>query len=856
MNPPNVFDYWRGGDLDQDHLHRLSDLSCRDCGNVALLLRRFRRQRLYLMLFFAALCGVAMYLTVNLLVHWLPAVMNRADASSAVQLIAAVIFSITVLVYATKKTRWRRISFANWLDYLDHQYPYLNHSSDLLTRPTEQLNPVQRLQKQRTVGLVSDLLNCPNAVILPRRFNHPKPNQFVWLAVLILLLSFGHYWQTHLLSRPTFEPSVKQGAEQGTKQRYGKITVVNLAITVTPPAYTGIAEYKSDSSEIRAVSGSKVTWTLELNQPVDNVSVTFSDGKTMPMTKQVTGRYELIYDVSQTSTYSFVVESNDKAVDHEHDREQQLQQAAEPAITETLISDSAYTIQVFIDRPPEIRIITPQNTITRLDKNASPRVSLQAQVFDDHGLQDAHILASVAKGSGEAVKFRDSKLEFDQIKALQIGQNTRATTTEQQDITAENNRYQLLKVFDLDALSMEPGDELYFTIIAADNREPKAQQSRSRTYIIRWLDEDSQVILADGMVLDLLPEYFKSQRQIIIETRQLIADKRLLSVNEFNQTSKQLGFSQGDLKLKYGQYLGDENEGFSASGDDSAPESDREEKDSHEDHEHHSKESQFDLSGPGVEHSNDRVEGVGEHSHETHDDGGLQPSRDLSGAQQIIDTFGHAHEDVDVGVSTAQDPKALMKMALSFMWQAELELMLHQPSKALPFEEQALSYLTRAQKADRIYVKRLGFEPPPVSEERRYQGDLSDIKQRQEQQDVEDASHPVLRLYLQMQGLEANSWSTQSEQVLVALQAVLNDRLGQHPELIDYVAMTQQLLSHRSFTPPQCLQCWDRLNRQLYRMIPVQSKSLFQQQSFYPRTPLMRDALMPNDGVSSSRETQ
>ena len=30
-------------------------------------------------------------------------------------------------------------------------------------------------------------------------------------------------------------------------------------------------------------------------------------------------------------------------------------------------------------------------------------------------------------------------------------------------------------------------------------------------------------------------------------------------------------------------------------------------------------------------------------------------------------------------------------------------------------------------KAERIYVKRLGFEPPPVTEKRRYQGEQSDI---------------------------------------------------------------------------------------------------------------------------------
>ena len=68
-----------------------------------------------------------------------------------------------------------------------------------------------------------------------------------------------------------------------------------------------------------------------------------------------------------------------------------------------------------------------------------------------------------------------------------------------------------------------------------------------------------------------------------------------------------------------------------------------------------------------------------------------------------------------------------MKRSIANMWQAELHLMLSQPEQALPYEEQALKFLKMAKKAERIYVKRLGFEPPPVSEQRRYLGELDEI---------------------------------------------------------------------------------------------------------------------------------
>jgi len=55
-----------------------------------------------------------------------------------------------------------------------------------------------------------------------------------------------------------------------------------------------------------------------------------------------------------------------------------------------------------------------------------------------------------------------------------------------------------------------------------------------------------------------------------------------------------------------------------------------------------------------------------------------------------------------------------MKQAIANMWNAELHLMMSEPALALPYEKEALKFLTQAKNAERIYVKRLGFEPPPV----------------------------------------------------------------------------------------------------------------------------------------------
>ena len=80
---------------------------------------------------------------------------------------------------------------------------------------------------------------------------------------------------------------------------------------------------------------------------------------------------------------------------------------------------------------------------------------------------------------------------------------------------------------------MEPGDELYFTVNAVDNRPNIPGVTVSQTKILKWLDDDDIGITSDGILMDFIPEYFKSQRQIIIETIELIEREPLLTEDEF-----------------------------------------------------------------------------------------------------------------------------------------------------------------------------------------------------------------------------------------------------------------------------------------------------------------------------------
>jgi hypothetical protein len=94
-------------------------------------------------------------------------------------------------------------------------------------------------------------------------------------------------------------------------------------------------------------------------------------------------------------------------------------------------------------------------------------------------------------------------------------------------------------------LGLEPGDELYFYVEALDNKTPLANRARTETFFIALQDTASQQLSVEGgLGVDLMPEYFRSQRQIIIDSEKLLGDRKNISKHEFNSRSNELGYDQ------------------------------------------------------------------------------------------------------------------------------------------------------------------------------------------------------------------------------------------------------------------------------------------------------------------------
>jgi hypothetical protein len=326
-----------------------------------------------------------------------------------------------------------------------------------------------------------------------------------------------------------------------------------------------------------------------------------------------------------------------------------------------------YSLKVSKDRAPSLKVAHPVAARTEVAPAPEVRVGVEVIANDDYGIVDAHLVATVAKGTGEAVKFREQKIPF-----------------EAESPAADGSR-RFVKTLDLLALGLEPGDELYFHVEAADNRQPSSNRARSETRFIVLKGAEQTVSTPGAGVagVNLVPEYFRSQRQIIIDTEKLIADRPTLAPAEFQQRANNLGIDQQLLRQRYGQFLGEEAE---SDGDEEAH-----------------------FPGDGHDHG----EGVPQTQ------------------EEIVEQFGHTHDSQDEATLFDREKKGTMRQALAAMWQAERFLRMAQPEEALAPENRALEILKELQQADREYVQRVGFEATPLDVAgRRLRGDVADVPER------------------------------------------------------------------------------------------------------------------------------
>ncbi|PRY14889.1 hypothetical protein CLV24_103126 [Pontibacter ummariensis] len=604
-------------------------------------LRRIRRRYVQAKLWLYALqAAAAMVVGIVVLYRW--------GFEAPVLAFTAVSLTLGAILYLA--LRWRQInktSLQQVARHLNRQYPQLEDSAELLLQ--EPHNLLQRLQQQKIASTLQELHPEKEKTYALR----PAPS---YLALgLALVLSAGIlYLPAAPLVPGSSPPEMKVAFPDAPAPAGDTATVIEgVEVSITPPAYTGKKAYQADNLSLRIEEGANVTWRVRTNKPAHALQLELSGETPEDFTVK---KNEYTFSRRFTTPTLYTINLNGK-------------------------QSAFYTVELVPDEAPLIQLERPEQ-YTEIRLGEPQRVKLLAQLSDDYGIRDANMVATVAKGSGEAVKFREEKIKLD--------------------LKGNSRSYKVSQTLDLQKLGMSFGDELYFYLQAWDKQQG---YTRSDVYFVQI--EDTTIVEAAfdmSMGVNPVPEYFRSQRQIIIDTEKLIKEQNSISRAEFEERSNNIGVDQKLLRLRYGKFLGEEFESGIGPGG-GIPEGEE----GHEEAQH--------FSGDGHDHPE---------------------FEDKNSPDALLSPYMHKHDQE--GEATIFEPavKAKLKGALAQMWEAELRLRTHKPKEALPYEYKALRMLKDVQQSTRAYVAKTGFEAPPLKEpELRLTGELHKITPPSEKQQVE-----------------------------------------------------------------------------------------------------------------------
>ncbi|MBT2556453.1 hypothetical protein J7E24_01505 [Hymenobacter sp. ISL-91] len=581
---------------------------------------------------------------------------------------------------------------------LNQQHPSLEDSAALLLHPTTDLNLLEQLQQQRLRERLPNLAAAGPLLSVDFRPALGGAGALLLLAALVWWQRPGAAVATAASGAPVALRFQEVPAQPAAAPR-----IIETRLRVQPPAYTRQAGFTPESGSFRCPAGSRVRWQVRLSRPSKTPPVLELGSRKLPL-QPVPGD-SLAFSREETLTASALY---------------RLRLGGQ-------VSDD-YSVEVVADQAPIIRLIRPK-AYTLVEFGQPPRVAIEAQLKDDYGLSRARLVATVAQGQGEAVKFTEVVTELSAGLGSQPGTAT------------------LRPVLNLRALGLTYGDEVYFYLQAWDNRQ---QLTRSDTYLVQWEDTTVQTSTLDASLgVNTAPAYFRSQRQIIIDTEKLLAEQSKLPAATVQERANSIGVDQKLLRMRYGKFLGEETD-ESIGG---ATRPDAQDKAT----------KPADPPGMGSVVAEDHTTpepAAAEKEEEHHENDGHDHSAGLparagqSAAEartaELMEPYMHRHDDSETADFLEPAVKAKLQAVLAQMWEAELRLRTGRLREALPFEYRALRLLKQVQQQTRAYVKKAGFTPPPMPEATtRLTGDLDGAAapRRQRQLDA-PPRQPTLRAAL------------------------------------------------------------------------------------------------------------
>lgn len=659
----------------------------------------------------------------------------RLLATSVVVACGVAMIGLALLAWMAR--RRMHVFDMRWLAHaLDATRKDFEDSTALLFTNASNLGPLQRLQRERLQQRVQ-------AGALPD-LRPPWSRRGIACAWLFTIIGIAtlQLWPGSGERVPTLAPSAETAPVIPGVPR-----LIAQALRVTPPAYTGLAARDETVLDAKAPQGSRLQWWLRFDPQPASAALVFVDGKSLAL--QRSGDMWIASRELDASTLYRVV----------------AQGAAK--------NSRLYRLDAVPDQPPQLKVITPTQGLS-LVQNGQRAWELVFEAEDDYGVSaNGELRLTLAQGSGENIAFHEQ-----QRSIAGRGSATRKHYTAH---------------LDLAALGMKVGDDLVAQLVVHDNHAPTPQTARSPSLILRWpAPREDLATGIDGVVQRILPAYFRSQRQIIIDAEALLKQRGRLDAAIFMDRSDALGSDQKLLRLRYGQFLGMEDEG-------------------------HPEAPPATQKPKPMLPTNDEEEAPAATAAETHHDDEHGKSGDQSAAfgseAGIMAEFGHVHDQAEATTLLDPQTRATLKLALEQMWQSELSLRQGAPQQALPYAYKALAYIKQVQQADRVYLARTGAQLPPVDFTRRMTGKREGISGGVLPGSPVGSDDDVpARLWA---ALDPAPDAKDDAPDLDELQRWLHANAGRIADPLSLLAAIERLRAD-----PHCSECRNELRRQLWRVLP------------------------------------
>ncbi|HDS09559.1 MAG TPA: DUF4175 family protein, partial [Firmicutes bacterium] len=213
----------------------------------------------------------------------------------------------------------------------------------------------------------------------------------------------------------------------------------DISVFVTPPEYTGLKSYHSNSGNIRAAEGSKILMTVNFNKEIikSRIEKLNKNGKVSKKTVQFD------FELRESMTYSINAFDSDGIV----------------------FDSNIFNLEVIPDSAPIVKIVKPGQDL-RL-KNATEKIQLEIFTEDDYGLTSAKLVFSIS--------------DYDQRYTIPL-----------KDYSSHTKTDRIFFTWPLSIIQLKADDFVSYYVEVTDNKEPM-NTGVSQTFVISFKDMKEQL---------------------------------------------------------------------------------------------------------------------------------------------------------------------------------------------------------------------------------------------------------------------------------------------------------------------------------------------------------------------------